>query len=117
MGSSLKALALKSAMKLKATWLILDRSSSGCILESQQKNVRLKTTGNKPVKASKLQDKEQADDSGNSVTTLSNADTKEISQEHSSLELVDLFKVVSFKRENFVQSWHPPGKQFDTILW
>ncbi|KAK7319967.1 hypothetical protein RJT34_04696 [Clitoria ternatea] len=81
-----------------------------------KKNVRLKTTGNKPVKAPKLQDKEQADDSGNSVTTLSNVDTKEISQEHPSSELVDLFKVVSFKQENFVQSWHPPGKQFDTIL-
>ncbi|KAL5174520.1 putative RNA methyltransferase [Glycine soja] len=81
-----------------------------------RKTVRLKSTGNKPVKASKLQDKDHADDSENSVTTLLNVKTEEISKEHSSSEQIDLLKIVSFKRENFVQTQHPPGKQYDTIL-
>ena len=76
-----------------------------------RKTVRLKSTGNKPVKASKLQDKDHADDSENSVTTLLNVKTEEISKEHSSSEQIDLLKIVSFKRENFVQTQHPPGKQ------
>ncbi|CAK7337452.1 unnamed protein product [Dovyalis caffra] len=29
----------------------------------------------------------------------------------------DLFDVVSFRQENFVQSQRPPEKQYDTILW
>ncbi|KAK7398973.1 hypothetical protein VNO78_10147 [Psophocarpus tetragonolobus] len=80
-----------------------------------RKTVRLKSTGSKPVKASKLQYKDHADDSGNSVT-LSNVEKKEISKEDSSPEQIDLFNIVSFKRENFVQSRHPPGKNYDTVL-
>lgn len=75
-----------------------------------RKTVRLTSTGNKPVKASKLQDKDHGDDSG------INVDTKEISKEHSFSDQIDLSNVVSFKRENFVQSRHPPGKHYDTIL-
>ncbi|WVZ26295.1 hypothetical protein V8G54_004839 [Vigna mungo] len=82
-----------------------------------RKSARLSSSGNKPVKASKLQDKDHPDDSGNRVTALSNVDTKEISKKHSSPEQIDLFTIVSFKRENFVQSQHPPGKNYDTILW
>ena len=82
-----------------------------------RKTVRLNSTGNKPVKASKLQDKDHADDSGNSVSALSNVETKEILKEHSSSEQIDLLTIVSFRRENFVQSRHPPGKNYDTILW
>ncbi|KAL2342543.1 hypothetical protein Fmac_003828 [Flemingia macrophylla] len=77
-----------------------------------RKTVRLASTGNKHVKSSKLQDKDHADDSGNS---LSSVDTKGVSKEHSSGK-IDLSNVVSFKRENFVQSRHPPGNHYDTIL-
>jgi len=81
-----------------------------------RKALRWTSTGNKPVKASKLQDKDRADDSGNSVSALSN-ETKEISKKHSSSEQSDLLTIVSFRRENFVHSRHPPGKNYDTILW
>ncbi|XP_027342794.1 probable RNA methyltransferase At5g51130 isoform X2 [Abrus precatorius] len=80
-----------------------------------RKTVRLKSSGNKHVKTSELQDKDHTADSGNRAV-LSNVDTKEISTEHSSLVQIDLFNIVSFKRENFVQSRHPPGKHYDTIL-
>ncbi|KAL9330147.1 hypothetical protein ACSQ67_005150 [Phaseolus vulgaris] len=80
-----------------------------------RKALRWTSTGNKPVKASKLQDKDRADDSGNSVSALSN-ETKEISKKHSSSEQSDLLTIVSFRRENFVHSRHPPGKNYDTIL-
>nr|AFK49570.1 unknown [Lotus japonicus] len=66
-----------------------------------------------PAKASKLEDK---DHSENNVAVVSNADTDETSKEPSSSEQIDLMDIVSFKRENFVQSWHPPGKHYDTIL-
>lgn len=82
-----------------------------------RKTARLKSAENKPVKVSKLKDKNHADTSENSVTVSPNVNTKEISKEPSSLEQVDLLNIVSFKRENFVQSWHPPGKQYDSILW
>lgn len=81
-----------------------------------RKSARLKSAGNKPAKASKLQEKDHADDSGNSVTVLSNIETEGISKEHSSSDQIDLSTIVSFKRENFVQSRHPPGKQYDTVL-
>ena len=82
-----------------------------------RKAVRLKIAGNKPTKSSKLDDEDHADNSENSVTVLSNEDRKEISKEISSSEQSDLFDIVSCERENFVQSWHPPAKHYDTILW
>ncbi|XP_061343877.1 probable RNA methyltransferase At5g51130 [Gastrolobium bilobum] len=80
-----------------------------------KKTVRMKSAGNKPAKASKLKDKDHADNSENSVTVLSNVNTEDSSKEPS-LEQIDLFDIVSFKRENFVQSRHPPGKHYDTII-
>ncbi|KAL1325715.1 hypothetical protein HN51_035777 [Arachis hypogaea] len=90
-----------------------------------RKAVRLKSTGNKRAKPSKLEDKDHADNSEdkdhadnseNSATVSSNEDAKGISKDILSSEQSDLFDIVSFKRENFVQSRHPPGKQYDTIL-
>ncbi|XLS51521.1 hypothetical protein HN51_012198 [Arachis hypogaea] len=91
-----------------------------------RKAVRLKSTRNKRAKPSKLEDKDHADnskdkdhadDSENSVTISSNEDAKQILKDMSSTEQSDLFAIVTFKRENFVQSRHPPGKQYDTIHW
>ncbi|CAJ2676247.1 unnamed protein product [Trifolium pratense] len=81
-----------------------------------RKTARLKSAANKPSKVSKLKDNSHTDHSENNATVPSNVDTKEISIEPSSLEQVDLLKTVSFKRENFVLTPHPLGKQYDTIL-
>ncbi|OIW09998.1 hypothetical protein TanjilG_32738 [Lupinus angustifolius] len=81
-----------------------------------RKTVRTKSAGDKPVKTSKLKDQDSADNLEKNGTISSNEDTKEISKEPSSLEQSDLINIVSFKRENFVQSRHPPGKQYDTIV-
>ncbi|KAK7251546.1 hypothetical protein RIF29_34839 [Crotalaria pallida] len=83
-----------------------------------RKTIRLQSGGNKPAKASKLTDQvqDQADNLEKNDNIISNEDTKEIPKEPSSLEQRDLSEIVSFKRENFVQSRHPPGKQYDTIL-
>ncbi|MED6132570.1 hypothetical protein PIB30_020216 [Stylosanthes scabra] len=81
-----------------------------------RKAVRLKSTGNKPAKRPKLEHKDNADKSENSATVSSNEEAKGISKDVSSSEQSDLFAIVSFKRENFVKTRHPPGKQYDTIL-
>ncbi|XVE98126.1 hypothetical protein REPUB_Repub03eG0078500 [Reevesia pubescens] len=49
------------------------------------------------------------------TTTLSNEGTNKGSSHHSSGER-DLSDIVSFQRENFVQSRHTPDKYYDTIL-
>ncbi|XWS26808.1 hypothetical protein CRYUN_Cryun26dG0062100 [Craigia yunnanensis] len=70
--------------------------------------------------------KKQANDSGvkavqevnrseQCTTALSNEGTNKGSNQHSSGER-DLSDIVSFLRENFVQSRHPPDKYYDTIL-
>ncbi|WJX26423.1 hypothetical protein P8452_15346 [Trifolium repens] len=82
-----------------------------------RKTARLKkSAANKPSKVSKLKDNSHTDHSENAATVSSNVDTKEISNEPSSFEQIDLLNIVSFKRENFVLSSHPPEKQYDTIL-
>ncbi|KAI5383038.1 probable RNA methyltransferase At5g51130 isoform X9 [Lathyrus oleraceus] len=81
-----------------------------------RRTARMKSAGNKPSKVSKLNDNSHTDHSKNSVTPSSHVETKDFSNEPSSLEQIDLSNIVSFQCENFVQSWHPPGKQYDTIL-
>lgn len=49
--------------------------------------------------------------------TLFLAERKEFLVDDSSSKADDLFNIVSFQRENFVQSRLPPEKQYDTILW
>jgi len=80
-----------------------------------RKTARLKSAGSKPSKVSKLKD--NSHNSKNSATVSSNVNTKEISKEPCSLKQIDLLNIVSFERENFVHSRHPPGKHYDTILW
>ncbi|MED6137921.1 hypothetical protein PIB30_069526 [Stylosanthes scabra] len=81
-----------------------------------KKAVGLKSTGNNPAKRPKLEHKDNADNSENKATVSSDEDAKGISKDVSSSEQSDLFAIVSFKRENFVKTRHPPGKQYDTIL-
>ncbi|CAI9260866.1 unnamed protein product [Lactuca saligna] len=40
----------------------------------------------------------------------------EIKKQHSGDSLSHLFDIVSFKKDNFVQSWSTPGEKYDTIL-
>lgn len=55
-------------------------------------------------------------DRSEQCTTLSNEGTNIGSCHHSSGDR-DLSDIVSFRRENFVQSHRPPDKYYDTILW
>lgn len=68
------------------------------------------------AKASKLEVAESAN-GPEQRDTKSNEETKEISRDCSPSMKRDLYDIVSFREENFVQSRHPREKQYDTILW
>lgn len=56
--------------------------------------------------------------SEHSVNGSLNEKTKDTSTDHSSNKEINLFDIVSFQKENFVQSERPPPrKYYDTIIW
>ncbi|XP_065617167.1 probable RNA methyltransferase At5g51130 isoform X2 [Quercus suber] len=67
------------------------------------------------AKASKLEVSRSENGSEQSVAALPNEEMMEISRDCSSTE-TNLFHMVSFQQENFVQSRCPPEKKYDTIL-
>jgi 7SK snRNA methylphosphate capping enzyme len=69
------------------------------------------------AKASKLEVARSANGSEQSVTASLNEEMKEMSRDYSPSTERDLFDIVSFRQENFVQSRCPPDKHYDTILW
>lgn len=73
-------------------------------------------TRNIHAKASKLDVSGSANGSEQSVTESPSEVTEEISRDSPSIGR-DLFGIVSFQKENFVQSRCPPEKHYDTILW
>ncbi|KAI4347091.1 hypothetical protein L6164_007940 [Bauhinia variegata] len=81
-----------------------------------RKTVRLKSAGKASVNASKLKVAQHSYNASKDGVTTSIEETQEIPSEFSSLEKRDLFEVVSFRRENFVQSRQQPDKHYDTIL-
>ncbi|XP_050218311.1 probable RNA methyltransferase At5g51130 [Mercurialis annua] len=66
-------------------------------------------------KAAKMEVANDAIGSENSVAPLS-IDRNETGTDNLHSEEIDLFDIVSFKKENFVLSWSQPDKQYDTIL-
>ena len=68
------------------------------------------------AKASKLEVAGSANGSEQSVTASPNEEMKEMSRDYSPSTERDLFDIVSFRQENFVQSRCPPEKKYDTIL-
>lgn len=83
-----------------------------------RKAVKSQSSGKTPAKLSKLRVEDHANcSSEQSANVSSNEEKKEISRELAPTEERDLFKVVSFQRDNFVESQHPLEKSYDTILW
>ncbi|KAG2718400.1 hypothetical protein I3843_03G210900 [Carya illinoinensis] len=80
-----------------------------------KKFVKMKHTQKTNAKASKLEVLGSANGSEQSVTASPNEVTEEISRDTPSMGR-DLFEIVSFQKENFVQSRCPPEKHYDTIL-
>ncbi|KAJ8751019.1 hypothetical protein K2173_016200 [Erythroxylum novogranatense] len=74
--------------------------------------VREDSKGNLNVKPSKLNDKERVNDleHGPTVPSVGNAKVGSCPEES------ELPRIVSFKVDNFVESWGPPEERFDTIL-
>ena len=70
---------------------------------------KFERAGKKHSKASKLEVSRSANGSGQSVAASPNEEMMEISE-------ANLFHIVSFQQENFVQSRCPPEKKYDTIL-
>lgn len=52
-----------------------------------------------------------------SCANPSSDEKQEIARDSSHSEEGDLFDIVSFRKENFVQSWCQREEQYDTILW
>ena len=77
---------------------------------------KFERAGKTRAKASKLEVSRSANGSEQSVAASPNEETMEISRDCSSTE-TNLFHMVSFQQENFVQSRCPPEKKYDTILW
>jgi 7SK snRNA methylphosphate capping enzyme len=53
----------------------------------------------------------------NGAKRSASASSVETKEDSSASSKGDLFDVVSFRQENFVQSQRPSEKQYDTILW
>ncbi|XP_059432865.1 probable RNA methyltransferase At5g51130 isoform X2 [Corylus avellana] len=81
-----------------------------------KKFVKLESARKTHAKSSKLEVTESANGPEQSVTASSNEETKGISRDCSPSMKRDLYDIVSFREENFVQSRHPREKQYDTIL-
>ncbi|XP_062147667.1 probable RNA methyltransferase At5g51130 isoform X2 [Alnus glutinosa] len=81
-----------------------------------KKFVKMESAQKTHAKASKLAIAESANGPEQSDTAASNEETKEISRDCSPSMKRDLYDIVSFRQENFVQSRHPREKQYDTIL-
>ncbi|PRQ46654.1 putative tRNA (guanine-N-7) methyltransferase, Trmb type, RNA methyltransferase bin3 [Rosa chinensis] len=80
-----------------------------------QKLMRVKKAKKIPGNASKLKVGESANGSDCSIEGSSNEETKD-SPRNCSSEETDLFDIVSFRNEDFVNSRDPPNKHYDTIL-
>ncbi|XP_050273254.1 probable RNA methyltransferase At5g51130, partial [Quercus robur] len=76
---------------------------------------KFERAGKTHAKASKLEVSRSANGSEQSVAASPNEEMMEISRDCSSTE-TNLFHMVSFQQENFVQSRCPPEKKYDTIL-
>ncbi|KAL0000050.1 hypothetical protein SO802_019652 [Lithocarpus litseifolius] len=76
---------------------------------------KFERAGKTHAKASKLEISRSANGSEQSVASSPNEEMMEISRDCSSTE-TNLFHMVSFQQENFVQSRCPPEKKYDTIL-
>ncbi|EEF48209.1 S-adenosylmethionine-dependent methyltransferase, putative [Ricinus communis] len=80
-----------------------------------RKFARAGGAGKSSPKASKMEVTEKINGSEH-CATLSSVERKDIANGVHS-EDRDLFSIVSFKKENFIQSWCRPEEQYDTILW
>ncbi|KAJ9129508.1 hypothetical protein P3X46_019440 [Hevea brasiliensis] len=80
-----------------------------------RKFVRVEHVGKSSTKASTVEVTEKANDSEH-CTTSSSAKEKELAKDGLHSAERDLFDIVSFRKENFVQSWCRPEEHYDTIL-
>ncbi|KAK9269796.1 hypothetical protein L1049_001574 [Liquidambar formosana] len=82
-----------------------------------RKILRKESASNRCSNASKLEVAESSNGLEPSVNASVDEETREISGDCSPCKERDLSRIVSFRKENFVLSWHPPlGKHYDTIL-
>ncbi|KAJ7973816.1 7SK snRNA methylphosphate capping enzyme [Quillaja saponaria] len=78
--------------------------------------VKLESAGKAPARASKLKVAEHVNDSENGVTRSSNTRSGEPLRDFSSSQETDLFGIVSFRQENFVQNQRQHEGHYDTII-
>lgn len=81
-----------------------------------KKLLRIEKARKIPGNASKLEVGETANGSDCSIKGSPNEETKD-SPRNCSSEEIDLLDIVSFRKEDFVNSRDPPNKHYDTILW
>ncbi|XP_057966942.1 probable RNA methyltransferase At5g51130 isoform X2 [Malania oleifera] len=82
-----------------------------------RKFVKMESTSKMHSKASRLEAVERANGTEQVGTSPLNEEIRGITRDCSPSDGRDLFKIVSFRQEDFVKSWHPPReKHYDTII-
>lgn len=82
-----------------------------------RKIVNLENAGKINGKAPRVKISVNSNGRGNNIAAPSDEEAKQVLNKGSPFKGRELFDVVSFRHENFVQSSHSPEKNYDTILW
>ncbi|KAF3441895.1 hypothetical protein FNV43_RR15810 [Rhamnella rubrinervis] len=81
-----------------------------------RKIVNLENAGKVNGKAARVKISVDSNGRGNNIAAPSDEETKQVLNKSSPSKGRELFDIVSFRHENFVQSSHSPEKNYDTIL-